>query len=173
MSDLFDERKMGEFPLKDPSATSCQPSEGKASSCCNPQNASRSKGKMLISVVIIVAAIGVGASSFVRVTSGQSAKSGPARSFSATLSEKPVALGGDLAKVNSRSQREPISFSRPLDSLQALDTAASDKDVVFIVLLGEGQDFTHPVRGDDVLNIDRQVFLPRQDFAPKQVFDLR
>jgi hypothetical protein len=81
----------------------------------------------------------------VRVTSGQSAKSGPARSFSATLSEKPVTPGGDLAKVNLQSQGEPISLSRPLDSLQALDTAASDKDVVFIVLLGEGQDFTHPV----------------------------
>ena len=94
---------------------------------------------MLISVIIIVAALGVGASSFVRMTPAQSGSIGPARSFSATLGENPATpeVGPE---VKLPSQREEISFDRPLDSLRALDTVASDSDVVFIVLFGEGQE---------------------------------
>ncbi|MGO9571321.1 MAG: hypothetical protein ACLP5H_27670 [Desulfomonilaceae bacterium] len=139
MTDLFDEREMGGVPLKDAPSTCCQTSGGNASSCCNLESVSQSRGKMLISAIIIVAAFGVAASSFVRVTSAQSGKTGPARSFSATLGEKPAAPEVDL-EVKLPSQREDISFNRPLDSLRALDTAASDKDVVFIVLFGEGQE---------------------------------
>jgi len=140
MTHLINEREMGGFPLKGASSTCCQSSGGKSSSCCNPQNGSWNKGKMLISAVIIMAAIGVGASSFVRVTSAQSDKASPARAFSAALAEKPAAPRGDFDKANLRSQRETISFNRPLDSLRALDTLASDKDVAFILLLGQGQD---------------------------------
>lgn len=139
MTDLFDEGEMGGVPLKDAQSTCCQTSGGSASSCCNPESGSRSKGKMLISAIIIVAALGVGANSFVRVTSAQSDKIGPARSFSATLGEKPASPDVD-PEIKLPSQNEDISFSRPLDSLRALDTVASDKDVVFIVLFGEGQE---------------------------------
>jgi len=81
----------------------------------------------------------VGAISFMRVTSAQSDKASAVKSFSATLGEK-AALKNDFDKSNLRSQPEAISFNRPLDSLQALDTLASDRDVAFILLLGEGQD---------------------------------
>jgi hypothetical protein len=139
MTDLFDEREMGGFPLKSAPSTCCQSSEEYSSSCCNPKNGSWSKGKLLISAIIIVTAFGVGANSFVRITSAQSDKIGPARSFSATLGEKPATPKVDL-EVKLPSQSDKISFNRPLDSLRALDTVASDKDVVFIVLFGEGQE---------------------------------
>lgn len=60
--------------------TCCQPVDENVSSCCNPKGGSWSKGKALISVIIIMAAIGVGATSFVRGTSTQSAASTPASS---------------------------------------------------------------------------------------------
>ncbi len=140
MTDLFNEREPDRFLSRDPWSTCYQSSEGQSSPCCNPKDGSWNKGKMLISAVIIMAAIGVGANSFVRVTSAQSGKASPIRSFSATLGEKPTPPKGDFDKADLRSQGEIISFNRPLDSLQALDALASDRDVAFILLLGDGQD---------------------------------
>ena len=41
------------MPLEDGAATCCQPSDGKLSSCCDPKERSWTKGKVLISVIII------------------------------------------------------------------------------------------------------------------------
>jgi hypothetical protein len=55
------------------------------------------------------------------------------------LAEKPADPNVN-PEIKLPSQHEDISFNRPLDSLQALDTVASDKDVAFIVLFGDGQE---------------------------------
>jgi hypothetical protein len=125
----------------DAAAACCQPSDGKPSSCCNPKEVSLTKGKVIISVIIITAAIVVGANSFLRGTSAQAYKVGPAKSFSASLAESPVTAIEVGNKDNPLPNREEISVNRALDSLQALDTLAAEKDVVFIVLPGEEQ---HP-----------------------------
>jgi hypothetical protein len=90
-------------------------------------------------VIIITAAIGVGANSILRGTSAQAYKVGPAKSFSASLAESPVAAIEIGNQSNPLPNREEISVNQALDSLQALDTLAADKDVVFIVLAGEEQ----------------------------------
>jgi hypothetical protein len=124
---------------EDGAATCCQPSDGTLSSCCNPRDGSWTKGKVLISVIIITAAIGVGANSILRGTSAQAYKVGPAKSFSASLAESPATAIEIDNKANALPNREEISVNRALDSLQALDTLAADRDVVFIVLPGEEQ----------------------------------
>ena len=130
---------------EDAAATCCQPSDGNLSSCCHPKDGSWTKGKVVISVIIIAAAIAVGANSFLRGTSAQAYKVGPAKSFSASLAESPVTAVETSNKPGSLSNREEISANRTLDSLQALDTLAADKDVVFIVLPAEEQDPTQAV----------------------------
>jgi hypothetical protein len=130
---------------EDAAATCCQPSDGKLFSCCNPKDGSWTKGKVLISVIIITAAIAVGANSFLRVTSAQAYKVGPAKSFSASLAESPVSAVETSNKPGSLPNRQAISAIRTLDSLQGLDTLAADKDVVFIVLPAEEQDPTQAV----------------------------
>ncbi|MEW6350475.1 MAG: hypothetical protein AB1646_15535 [Thermodesulfobacteriota bacterium] len=71
MTDLFHEREMGGFPLMGASSTCCLSSKGRPSACGNPKDGYWNKGKLLISAVIIIAAIGVGAGSLVRVISAQ------------------------------------------------------------------------------------------------------
>ena len=61
-----------------------------ASSCCAPGEVSWKKGKMLVSVIIILAAIGVGANSFLSGNSAQSYTTVPAKSFSAGLTQIPA-----------------------------------------------------------------------------------
>lgn len=117
----------------------CQPEAGNVSSCCNPKDGPWSKRKVLISVIIIIAAIGVGANSLVRGTSAQSYNSGPAKSFSAGLTEMPAMAADNNYQGKPQPKLEQISLDRVLDSLQALDTLAADKDVVFLVLPGDAQ----------------------------------
>ncbi len=119
--------------------TCCQPADGKTSPCCNPKDGSWGKGKALIALIIIVAAIGLAANSLVRGTSAQSDKAGPAKSFSALLTDKPAISGENLGEAQPRTKRDEPPLTRDLDSLKALDTLAADKDVVFIVLPGEAQ----------------------------------
>lgn len=61
-------------------STCCQPPDGKESSCCNLKSGSWGKGKRLISLIIIMAAIGVGATSLVSKTPTQPEASKPAAS---------------------------------------------------------------------------------------------
>ena len=76
----------------------------------------------------------MGANSILRGTSAQAYKVGPARSFAAGLTESPVTAIEIGNKANPLPNREEISVNRTVDSLQALDTLAADKDVVFLVL---------------------------------------
>jgi len=114
----------------------CQPADRRASTCCNPEDGSWRKIKLLISVIIIIAAIGVGTHSFFSGNSAQSYTTVPAKSFSAGLTEVPAATAD-----SGRSQNKPeeISLDRVLDSLQSLDVLAADKDVVFLILAGDVQ----------------------------------
>ncbi len=132
-----DDKRTGACSPGSAPSSCCQPGDAHMSSCCEPKNGSWSKGKALISAIVIVAAVVVGAHSFVRGTSAQSGNTGPTKSFLTSLSEQPVTAEGD--KVKPSPQREEILF-RPLDSLQALDTLAAEKDLALIVLLGEGQE---------------------------------
>lgn len=59
-------------------STCCQPADGKESSCCNPKGGSWGKCKGLLAVIIIMAAIGVGAVSFMRGNSTQPVAANPA-----------------------------------------------------------------------------------------------
>ena len=119
--------------------TCCQPADGKTSPCCNPKDGSRGKGKALIALIIIVAAIGLAANSLVRGTSAQLDKAGPAKSFSALLTDKPAISGENLGEAQPPVKRGEYPLTRDLDSLKALDTLAADKDVVFIVLPDEAR----------------------------------
>ena len=118
----------------------CQSEPANVSSCCSPGEASWKKGKTLISVIIIMAAVAVGAHSFWSGNSAQSYTTVPAKSFSAGLMEIPTVIPS-----TGRSQNKPeeISLDRVLDSLQSLDVLAAEKDVVFLVLHGDMQ--TPPV----------------------------
>ena len=138
MSELTsDEKGKSCCATEDSGTACCQPAAGNASSCCTPGEASWKKGKTLISVIIIMAAIGVGANSFLSGNSAQSYTTVPAKSFSAGLTEIPAVTADTPGKPQTK--QEEISLNRVLDSLQSLDVLAADKDVVFLVLPGEAQ----------------------------------
>lgn len=140
MNDLnSDEKAKGCCVDGDAAATCCQPAAGSVSSCCAPGDVSWQKSKTLVSVVIIAAAIAVGAHSFVKGTSAQSQNTGPGKSFSAGLTEIPTTTSGvrDHGTLQPKPQEIPLNLL--IDSLQALETQAVDKDVVFLVLPGEAQ----------------------------------
>jgi len=118
----------------DAAATCCETEAGNVSSCCSPKDRLGSKSKLLISAIIIIAAIGVGANSLVRGTSAQTFNTGPVKSLSAGLTQIPAMA---LEKnYQGKPQAQQMSLDRVLDSLQSLDTLAADKDVVFLVLPG-------------------------------------
>ena len=114
----------------------CQSEPANASSCCSPGETSWKKGKTLIAVIIIIAAVAVGTHSFLSGNSAQSYTTVPAKSFSAGLMEIPI-VTPDTPK--SQNKPEEISLDRVLDSLQSLDVLAADKDVVFLILAGDMQ----------------------------------
>jgi hypothetical protein len=124
---------------EDTASTCCQPATGNVSSCCAPGAVSWQKGKTLVSVIIIMAAIGVGANSFFNGNSAQSYTTVPAQSFSAGLTDIPAVTADNSSQSKPQAKQEEISLNRVLDSLQSLDTLAVDKDVVFLVLPGEAQ----------------------------------
>jgi hypothetical protein len=134
-----DEKGKSCCAIEDSGATCCQPEAGSVSSCCNPGEASWKKGKTLVSVIIIVAGIGVGANSFLSGNSAQSYTTVPAKSFSAGLTVIPAVTAENSSQGKPQTKQEEISLNQVLDSLQALDTLAADKDVVFLVLPGEAQ----------------------------------
>ncbi len=143
--EIGDEKEMSSCSSKESPSTCCQPADRNMSSCCSPKDRSWSKGKTLVSCLIIITAIVVGTNSFVRGTSAQSEKMGPAKSFSATLAEKPAVATLNTDKDNPLSKLTDIAAHQILDSLTALDTVAADKDVVFIVLPDKGQNSPQPV----------------------------
>jgi hypothetical protein len=127
-----EEKQMASCSCAESSPACCPSTDGNEASCCTPGFASRNRRKALISAIVLMAAIGVGAHSLVRGTSAQSYTAGPVKSFSASLTEVPV-----VGASNSPANIEEISLNRVLESLQALETLAADKDVVFLVLSGE------------------------------------
>lgn len=124
-------------------STCCEPTAGNYSSCCSPSDVPLKKGKVLVSALIILAAIGVGVHSFVRGTSAQSSNTGPPKSYVDRITEMPVVAAGRTDQGKPQTKPEDISVNRVVDSVQALDTLAADKDAVFLVLAGGAQ--THPV----------------------------
>lgn len=139
MNDLTsDEQGKSCCASEDSAATCCQPTAGNSSSCCAPGAASWKKGKTLVSVIIILAAIGVGANSFFSGNSAQSYTTVPAKSFSAGLTQTPAVTAENSPQDKPQTKQE-IALNGVLDSLQSLDTLAGDKDVVFLVLPGEAQ----------------------------------
>ena len=94
------------------------------------------KGKAALSVIVIIAAIAVGASSYLRKTYAQSGTVGPAGSFSSALDTKTAVPDVDAEKAGPLPQGQEIRFEI-LESLQTLDTLAAGKDVVFIVMPGQ------------------------------------
>ena len=138
MKDLISgEKGMSGCCSGDSGNSCCPPSDGNVSPCCNPGDSPWSKTKLLISVIIIVAAIIVGANSFLSVNQATSYTALPVKSFSSTLMKIPTAKIEDTAKDKSQASLREVSLSQALDSLQALDTLAVDKEVVFLVLPGE------------------------------------
>jgi hypothetical protein len=140
MNDLTsDEKGKSCCASEDAASTCCQPAAGNVSSCCAPGTASWKNGKTLVSVIIIMAAIGVGANSFLNGNSAQSYTTVPAKSFSAGLTETPAVTADNSSQGKPQTKQEEIPLTGVLDSLQSLDTLAADKDVVFLVLPGEAQ----------------------------------
>ena len=80
MSDELSDDKRNGCSSNDATTTCCQPSDEKVSSCCNPKGGSWVKGKALLATLIIMAAIGVGAMSFLRGNAAQGVASTPASS---------------------------------------------------------------------------------------------
>ncbi len=138
MNDLTSEQKgKGCCASEEAAASCCQPTVGNTSSCCNAGSISGNKWKTLVCVIIIMAAVGLGANSFFNGNSAQSYTTVPANSFSAGLTQIP-AVTADISS-QGKSQEGEISLTGVLDSLQSLDTVATDKDVVFLVLPGDAQ----------------------------------
>jgi hypothetical protein len=114
----------------------CQSAEGKISSCCDPGSGKHwNKGKSFVSAIIILAAIGVGANSIIKANSAQA---GSSNTFSSFLNEKSDKA--DDSKSRQQTEGSQFSFNRVMDSLQAIDAQAADKEVVFIALPAKGQD---------------------------------
>ncbi len=134
-----DEKGKSCCAIKDSGTTCCQPEAEKVSSCCNHGKASWGKGKTLVSVIIIMAAIAVGANSFFSANSAQSYTTVPVKSFSSGLAEIPKTTTEDGYQGKPQTKPEEISLNRVLDSVRSLDTLAADKDVVFLVLPGEAE----------------------------------
>jgi hypothetical protein len=137
MSELAsDEKGKSCCTTADSKTACCQSEPANVSSCCSPGEASWEKGKTLIAVIIIVAAVAVGTHSFLSGNSAQSYTTVPAKSFSAGLIGIPT-----VPPDTGRSQNKPeeISLDRVLDSLQSLDVLAAEKDVVFLILAGDVQ----------------------------------
>lgn len=128
---------------QDSASTCCEPTARSLSSCCSPGAGSSNKGKLLVSLLIILAAIGVGVHSLVRGTSAQSSNTVPRKSFVDRITEMPVTAAGSSYQGKSQTKLEEIVVNRVVDSVQALDTVAADKDVVFLVLPGGAQ--IHPI----------------------------
>ncbi|MBI5570448.1 MAG: hypothetical protein HY914_10925 [Desulfomonile tiedjei] len=115
----------------------CSSADGQGSSCCNPKQRSWSRGRTLISVIVITAAIAVGTHSWVTGTSLQSGKTTPTQPFSSSLAERSSAPGDGPGKLKPQSQRGEALFIQTVDSLKAMETLAADTDVAFIMLRGE------------------------------------
>jgi len=114
----------------------CQSAEGKSSSCCGTGTGRQwNKGKTLISAIVILAAIGVGANSIIRENSAQA---GSANTFSSFLNDKSDKA--EDSKSRQQTQGSQFSFNRVMDTLQAIDAQAADKEVVFIALPAKGQE---------------------------------
>jgi hypothetical protein len=139
MTDLFHEREMSGFPSQGTPVTCCPSAEGRASSCCNPVEPSQKRNKALVSAIIILAAIAVGAYSLFRGNSAQSYTTAPVKSFSAGLTEVPTTAAENTSQSKAQTKPQEVSLNRVLDSLKPLDTLAADKDVVFVVLHAEAQ----------------------------------
>lgn len=60
------EEGQGGCSFKTTQSSCCQPAGGNGSSCCAPRGSFWGKGKTLIALIIIIAAIGVGAHSLVK-----------------------------------------------------------------------------------------------------------
>ncbi len=117
----------------------CPSAEG--SSCCNPGNGKRRrKGKIFISGIIILAAIGVGANSIIK---DNTAKAGSGSSFASSVNEDSIKPERD--KTGQQTQGSQFSFNRVMDSLQAIGTQVADKDIVFIALPAKGQELPQTV----------------------------
>lgn len=116
----------------------CQSAEG--TSCCNPRSRKHwRKGKSFVSAIIILAAIAVGTNSIIKANSVQA---GSSNSFSSSLNEKSEKEESNKARQTEGSQ---FSFNRVMDSLQAIDALAADKEVVFIALPAKGQELPQTV----------------------------
>ena len=110
MNDLNpDEKGKSCCAVENAASSCCQPTAGNVSSCCSPRDGSWSKGKVIISVIIIVAAIGVGANSFVRGTSTQADKTGPTESFFVGLTGRPAAESEKGDKADQVPKRDQVS----------------------------------------------------------------
>lgn len=125
-------------------ANCCQTPADSSSACCAPEERSWKNKKTLLSVIIILAAMGVGANSFFNGNSAQSYTTVPAKSFSAGLTQVPTVTTENSSQGTPQTKQGDISLDGVLDSLQSLDTLAADKDVVFLVLTG-GTQLTPPV----------------------------
>ncbi len=113
MNDLTsDEKGKSCCASEDAAATCCQPAAGNVSSCCTPGEASWKKGKTLVSVIIILAAIGVGANSFFNGNSAQSYTTVPAKSFSAGLTQIPAVTAENSSQGKPQTKQEEISLNR-------------------------------------------------------------
>ena len=103
---------------------------------------------------------GSGGSLFLREgTSAQSGNTVPTKSFVASLGQQPVPAEGDKTEPSPR--REEIVF-RPLDSLQGIDTLAADKDLVLIMLLGQGQEPSQDITKQLKSALDRPLTSTRK-----------
>jgi hypothetical protein len=129
----------------DAAVVCCQPAAGSVSSCCAPGAVPGKKWKILISVVIIVAAIGVGANSVLNGNLAQSYTTVPAKSFSTGLTQVPPQTPEIVSEDKSQTKKEEIALNQVLDSLESLDTLAADKEVVFLVLPGVAQVYSFEV----------------------------
>ena len=90
---------------RDSTSICCEPTAGNLSSCCSPKAVSWKKRKLLVSVIIIMAAIGVGLHSFVRGTSAQSRNTGLPKSFVDRITEMPITAAAN--RYQGRPQTKP------------------------------------------------------------------
>jgi hypothetical protein len=131
---LPDEENKDCCALESTSSDCCQSTE--FTSCCAPTTGKQPKYKSFVSAIIILAAIGVGANSIIRENSAQA---GSSNTFSSSLGDKTNKDEGN------KTEGAKFSFNQSMDSLQAIDAQAGDKDVVFIAMPVKGQELPQEV----------------------------
>ncbi len=127
--------KAGKENLEDSRA--CCPSASASGDCCSPGSSSGKTWKMLVFLIIVLAAGIVLARSL--ISKSNSANNQTQQSFAAIQPEGKSDTSSELNAASKSDKAAPTIWGPELDSLASLNKVAADTDAVFILLAADDQ----------------------------------